>query len=100
MIENPEQKARELKMRQQFSLLASKYLKVFSSADGQVVLADLTSTFGLMRPVFKPVKKGESFAYDPLTAALTDGGRAVVIYIREKLEHQATEEKPKPKVIR
>jgi hypothetical protein len=100
MIENPEQKARELKLKQQASILAGKYQKVFSTQDGQVILADLMATFGLLRPVFKPVKQGDYFAYDPLTAALTDGGRAVIIYIREKLEPHAGEEKPKPKVIR
>ena len=95
-----EQKARELKAKQQAGILASKYAKVFGSADGQVVLADLAQTFGLDRQVFAPVKRDQHFAYDPLTAALTDGGRAVVIYIREKLRPVDGEEKPRPKVKR
>ncbi|CAN5767646.1 hypothetical protein BH09VER1_BH09VER1_45660 [soil metagenome] len=84
MAENT-QAMRELERRRGGQRLAMAYQRVFASEEGQAVLRDLTETFRLHERVFTPVQAGGHFAYDPLTAALADGGRAVVLHILAKL---------------
>src|SRR5258708_2487817 len=79
------QEAREIEKRRAQHRLAMAYHRTFASEDGQAVLSDLTETFRLQGRVFTPVQAGSHFAYDPLTAALADGGRAVVMHILAKL---------------
>ncbi len=77
--------AGQLERRRATHRLAMAYQRTFASEDGQAVLADLRETFRLQGRVFTPVSAGSHFAYDPLTAALADGGRAVVLHIMAKL---------------
>ncbi|GAT33288.1 hypothetical protein TSACC_21701 [Terrimicrobium sacchariphilum] len=61
--------------------------RVFASEDGQRVLAHLETTFRVNERVFTPVRSGpDLYAYDAITAALTDGGRAVIIEIKRLLD--------------
>jgi len=53
---------------------------------------------GLTSRVFTLADKGDHAAYDPLKAALIDGGRDVIIRIQEILSSPIVEEKSKPKV--
>ena len=78
-------KERETEARRREQRLTNAYHRAFATEDGQAVLADLAATFRLEGRVFTPLKKDHHFAYDPLTAALADGGRAVVIYIKDRL---------------
>lgn len=80
---NPESTATN--RRRAAQRLALAYQRAFATEDGQAVLADLKETFRLEDRVFTPVSVGSHFAYDPLTAALADGGRAVVLHILTKL---------------
>jgi len=66
--------------------LVNAYHRVFGSEAGALVLEDLRREFRVEERVFTPVGRGDHFVYDPLTAALTDGGRAVVLHILEKLK--------------
>lgn len=84
-----ELKARDLARRQREQRLTNAYKRAFDGEDGQAVLEDLEATFRLTERVFTPVRKGEYFAYDPLTAALADGARGVVIHIRKRLQAKA-----------
>lgn len=76
---------RDLEKRQREQRLTNAYRRIFDGEEGRLVLEDLVATFRLEERVFTPVKKGDYFAYDPLTAALSDGARSVVIYIRKRL---------------
>lgn len=78
-------KERETESRRREQRITNAYHRAFATEDGQVVLEDLAGMFRLEGRVFTPLKKDHHFAYDPLTAALADGGRAVVIYIKERL---------------
>jgi len=53
------------------------------------ILEDLDATFGLNSPAFMPTQAG---TYDPLAAAIRDGGRRVLLHIHARL-HAATHEK-------
>lgn len=71
------------------------YQKVFKSKDGQVVLAHLNKSFNTGEPAFQLRVADDSgqrpvYCYDPIHAALKDGGRAVMIHI-EKLRDQKIE---------
>lgn len=66
--------------------LVNAYHRTFAVEDGQTVLADLERIAGYRAPVFQPVKTGgDVFAYDPITAALVDGARKLVIHIHAQL---------------
>lgn len=83
-------KQRDLKRRQHEQRITNTYKRLFASEDGKAVLEDLEESFRLADRVFLPVKAGDDvFQYDPLTAALTDGARSVVIYIRKRLAAKA-----------
>ncbi len=84
-IKDNTQAMRELERRRANQRLALAYQRIFASDEGKIVLDDLTETFRLNRRVFTPVKAGGHFAYDALTAALADGGRAVVLHILSML---------------
>jgi hypothetical protein len=62
--------------------MAACYARIFSTADGQRVLADLRRKFGLQRLVFKTNSAGR---YDYLDAALRDGERRVLSEIEGAL---------------
>jgi hypothetical protein len=78
-------KERETEARRREQRITNAYHRAFATEDGQAVLEDLAAVSRLEGRVFTPLKKDHHFAYDPLTAALADGGRAVLIYIRERL---------------
>lgn len=78
-------KEREAESRRREQRITNAYHRAFATEDGQAVLEDLTAMFRLEGRVFTPLKKDHHFAYDPLTAALADGGRAVIIYIKDRL---------------
>ena len=78
-------KQKEMEKRRQEQRLANAYQRAFATEDGRVVLADLRQLFRLEQRVFTPVRQGGHYGYDPLTAALADGARGVVIYIQERL---------------
>jgi len=92
------QSSRKLKSDQEHGQRISLYRQVFGSTEGQAVLADLSKAAGLTSRVFMLADKGDHSAYDPLKAALKDGGRDVIIRIHEILSSPIEEEKPKPKV--
>ena len=75
-------KAPDLERTKARQRLINAYQRAFSTDEGRIVLEDLEQRFGLAAAVFVPVKKENYHAYDPLTAALTDGARRVVIHIR------------------
>lgn len=78
-------KEKEAEARRREQRITNAYHRAFATEDGQVVLSDLAAMFRLEGRVFTPLKKDNHFGYDPLTAALADGGRAVVIYIKDRL---------------
>lgn len=84
--------------------MVNAYHLTFGTPEGQFVLKDLAKKFRLEGAVFNPVQKEGHHAYDPLTAALTDGGRGVVIFIKEILAQPFTGDgnitKPRNKVKR
>lgn len=81
----PEMEAQNMEREKKARVIANAYHRLFNSDDGRVVLGDLKKRFGLEAPIFTPISKGDHSAYDPLTAALTDGGRRVVIHILQIL---------------
>lgn len=85
-----ESKKNQLERARERQRLINATKRVFGSEDGKLVLEHLTKTFRVNERVFSPVRKGaEHFGYDPLTAALTDGGRAVIIEINKLLDAPA-----------
>lgn len=77
---------RELARERAEQRLINAYHRAFATEDGRAVLEDLEGVFRLEGRVFTPVRTSQdAYAYDPLTAALADGGRAVLIYIQERL---------------
>lgn len=77
------------------------YKRLFASEEGRAVLADLETLFRYRESAFIPVSKGDHKSYDPLTAALTDGGRRVVCYINEQINRPDNPiQSPKPEVIK
>jgi hypothetical protein len=92
-----------------FSVLTCTHIPIsgsggsFSTDDGKKVLDHLGATFGLNRRVFLPVNRGDHNLYDPITAALNDGARAVLLHILDVLAKPAQgepEETKKKKVIK
>lgn len=98
MTTDETQRARKLKADQERGQRIALYRQVFGSKEGQIVLADMARAAGLTTRVFMLADKGDHSAYDPLKAALKDGGRDVIIRINEILSSPIEEEKPKPKV--
>lgn len=98
----PEQiaKARKLKADIEEAKRVRLYKEVFNSAAGQAVLADMARAHGLYERVFTLADRGDHSAYDPLKAALKDGGRDVIIRINSILSTPLHEETKKPKVIK
>lgn len=79
---------RDWQRRQREQTVINAYHRVFATEDGAMVLDDLRSVFRQDEQVFTPVKRGDHFAYDPLTAALADGARGVLVYIRQRLKQK------------
>jgi hypothetical protein len=65
--------------------LVNAFHRTFNGADGKLVFEHLAKVFGLEAAVFFPVSQGKHNGYCALTAAKTDGARAVLIYIKDKL---------------
>ena len=82
--------------------IANAYRRVFSSADGATVLADLEKSFGLNMPAFIPQMRGRGAEYDATHAAIRDGQRQIVLHIQAKLaapaKGDAEIEQPKARV--
>ena len=68
------------------------YHVIFSGPDGETVLNDLISAFGINIPAFLPTatRAGENIKYDPYYAAIRDGQRSVYLHIRAKLDAAVT----------
>lgn len=71
--------------RQKAQQVANAYQRVFATEDGQTILDDLKKVCRFDREVFTPVSKGSHASYDPLTAALTDGARRLIVRIHDML---------------
>lgn len=59
-----------------------RLLKLFSTAEGMQVLADLEQRFETNLPVFQ----GKAGSYDPLDAMRRDAHREIFLVIRHQLE--------------
>ena len=70
------------------------YHVIFSGPDGDIVLNDLITAFGLEIPAFLPTatSPGEPIKYDPYYAAIRDGQRSVYLHIQAKMKAQMTGE--------
>lgn len=89
--------------------LVMDYKRTFGSDTGKRVLADLEALSRYRETVFFPVKTDEPssdrsiYAYDPITAALTDGARSLVVRIHKALAAESigdSDAKPKTRVKR
>lgn len=80
---------KDLERRRAQQRLVNAYHRVFGTADGKTVLADLEASFGFRARVFNPTSKGNHHGYDTIQAALTDGARATIIHIHDKLFQQS-----------
>ena len=74
--------------------ITNAYHVIFSGPDGEVVLKDMVSAFGMEIPAFLPTatSPGEPIKYDPYYAAIRDGQRSVYLHIMAKLRAQMTGE--------
>lgn len=89
-MNDEKQAAHALKVRQARQRVINAWARILESDDGKIVWEDLQKTFGLEAPVFRPIKaSGGVYQYDPLTAALGDGARQVLIYIKKASEEPA-----------
>lgn len=61
--------------------LEIKYRKLFNSKDGKLILQDLKKAAGYGKPSFI-----YNDGYDPIQAALNDGGKKLLAYILKKLD--------------
>lgn len=90
---------RRIEAERDESIRAEKYRELFNTPLGKWVLADMDRAHGYHERVFTLSDKGDHLAYDPLRAALKDGGRDVVIRIHNLIETPlAKQEKKKPKI--
>lgn len=76
---------KDLIRRQKAQQIAMAYQRVFATEDGKIVLEDLKKVCRFDREVFTPISKGDHSSYDPLTAALTDGARRLIVRINDML---------------
>jgi hypothetical protein len=76
---------KELERLRAAQRITNDYHRTFGSDYGKRTLDDLAKAFGLTDAVFTPVSRGDHALYDPITAALADGARRVIIHIRAQL---------------
>ena len=80
--------------------IVNAYHRIFLSADGRTVLADLATVFGTSKPAFLA---GPSGSYDGIKAAIRDGQRSVILHIEHVLCLSAkgdNEVESEPKVLK
>ncbi|GAT32335.1 hypothetical protein TSACC_2733 [Terrimicrobium sacchariphilum] len=78
-----EAKSRKVERARERQRLVNAARRVLESEDGQVLMEHLATTFRVNERVFTPVRSGaDVYAYDPITAALADGARAVVLHLQ------------------
>lgn len=93
----PIDKAEALKRERERQKTISAYQRIFSSKDGQAVIADMKHQFATESQVFLP-----GYDYNPVVAALRDGQRGVILHIEAMLRRPAIAdgniEEPKRKI--
>lgn len=78
-----EAKSRKVERARERQRLVNAARRVLESEDGRVLMEHLAATFRVNERVFTPVRAGaDVYAYDPITAALADGARAVVLHLQ------------------
>ena len=78
-LDSPEVQDETRRLREQAEAAAA-YRRVFGSADGRRVLADLSRLFSPCRPRFTPAAR-----YEPIPAAIADGQSQVVLHILSRI---------------
>lgn len=88
--EERESASRDRKRKEQRTINA--YHVIFAGPDGDLVLRDLTSAFGINHPAFLSTATtvGGNLKYDPFYAAIRDGQRSVYLHIMAKLSSHVT----------
>jgi len=76
----PEDKAAALRRERERQKVTNAYHRVFSTKEGQAVIADLKAQFATESQVFLP-----GYDFNPVVAALRDGQRGVVLHIESVL---------------
>lgn len=93
----PIDKAEALKRERERQKNISAYQRIFSSKDGQTVIADMKHQFATESQVFLP-----GYDYNPVVAALRDGQRGVILHIEAMLRRPVIAdgniEEPKRKI--
>ena len=93
----PEDKAAALRRERERQKTTNAYHRVFSTKEGQAVIADLKAQFATESQVFLP-----GYDFNPVVAALRDGQRGVVLHIESVLRRPVMAdgdiESPKRKV--
>lgn len=74
----------ELTRARKQQTIINAYARVFATAEGKTVLADLEESFGMDRPAFLPLE-GKPVVYDTHYAAMRDGQRSVRLHIAARL---------------
>jgi len=94
----PEQEAER---QRELQRVTNAYHRVFKNPDGEVVLKNLRAYFRVDRPAFE---RSVNHPYDPISAALRDGQREVMLFIDHKLaqpvEGDANLPETKTKIVR
>jgi len=93
------EKARRAERAREQQRTINAYHRLFLSADGRTVLADLATVFGTGRPAFLA---GPAGSYDGIKAAIRDGQRSVILHIEHVIKCQPkgdNEAESEPKVI-
>jgi len=76
----PEDKAAALWRERERQKITNAYHRVFTSKEGQAVIADLKHQFATESQVFLP-----GYDFNPVVAALRDGQRGVILHIEAVL---------------
>jgi hypothetical protein len=76
----PEDKAAAIRRERERQKTTNAYHRVFSTKEGQAVIADLKAQFATESQVFLP-----GYDFNPVVAALRDGQRGVVLHIESVL---------------
>ena len=83
-----ERQANALDRKRKSQRITNAYHVIFSGPDGEVVLNDLVSAFGMELPAFLPTatSPGKPIKYSKAYAAIRDGQRSVYLHIMAKLK--------------
>ncbi len=76
----PEDKAAALRRERERQKITNAYHRVFTSKEGQAVIADLKAQFATESQVVLP-----GYDFNPVVAALRDGQRGVILHIEAVL---------------